>query len=114
PKSSRRPATWAGPTKAAAATAAAGVAPASCNSCGKWAAIAVLVNHVTVKTRANRGIAEFLEPAGSGRGDHVSSSVVAIDLLPSGTNKGLRGKPMMRCAAAQTKHVMRQPISTSK
>ena len=52
PNSSSRPPTCAGPTSAPIATAAARVAPPACSRRGRCAAIAVLTNQVTAKTKA--------------------------------------------------------------
>ncbi|MNV73480.1 hypothetical protein D3C71_1666320 [compost metagenome] len=50
PYSAKRPATCAGPTSAAAPIATATVAPVICSNCGRWAAMAVLINHETANT----------------------------------------------------------------
>ncbi|MNW02588.1 hypothetical protein D3C71_1983990 [compost metagenome] len=50
PYSSNRPATCAGPTNAAAPMATTRAAPLACKSCGRWAAMAVLMNQDTANT----------------------------------------------------------------
>ena len=65
PNSSSRPPTCAGPTSAPIATAAARVAPPACSRRGRCAAIAVLTNQVTAKTKARISAARR-RPARSG------------------------------------------------
>jgi hypothetical protein len=57
PYSSSRAPTCAGPTSAPAATALARLAPAACKRRGRCAAIAVLTNQVTAKTKESSSVA---------------------------------------------------------
>ena len=114
--STSRPATCAGPTSAAMPTATASVAPADCSNAGRCAAIAVLMNQVTAKTKAMRKAArrccfgDSFAPACRLRALVVArGSVLAAD-----GSSTWSGNPITRCRAAQAMQAPRQPTVLSR
>ena len=106
--STRRAATCAGPTSAAAATASSGVAPARSSRPGKCAAIAPVTNQPAANTKASRNISRYgFQPAGG-----ACAGGACAGRSTAGTSRRLSGSPRMRLSAAQTRQVSRQPSAS--
>jgi len=109
PNSTRRAATCARPTRAAAAIAAVVLAPAISRRRGRCAAITPVTNQVAAKTNARIAIAArgagdaspSISDARTGGGARVISS-------------RFKGSPIRTCSAAQTRHAARQPNCASR
>ena len=99
PNSTRRAATCAGPTRAAAAIAAVVLAPAISRRRGRCAAMAPVTNQVAANTKARIAIA----PRGAG-----DASPSTSDARTGGGARGIssrfRGSPITMCSAAQIRH----------
>src|SRR3546814_10214159 len=110
-----RAATWAGPTSAAAVMAAVLLAPAISRMRGRCAASAVLVIQVAAKASASSSIGRSkigpLAPSAAGCDDGDAGAVYSP--VAFGTMKRLIGRPISRCAPAQTQLAVRQPHSAS-
>ena len=109
PNSTRRAATCAGPTRAAAAIAAVVLAPAISRRRGRCAAMAPVTNQVAAKTKARIAIA----PRGAGDAS-PSTSAVRTGGGARGISSRFKGSPITMCSAAQMRHAARQPNYASR
>ena len=106
PNSTRRAATCARPTRAAAAIAAVVLAPAISRRRGRCAAMAP---QVAAKTKARIAIA----PRGAGD-TSPSTSEARTGGGARGMSSRFKGSPITMCSAAQMRHAARQPNCASR